>query len=346
MNDLSQGLKPFLAKIGSGRTLTADEAYQAFNIIMSGEAVPAQVGGLLMALAARGETIEEITGGARAMRAKMQAMYAPKGAMDIVGTGGDGTKTYNISTATAFVVAGCGVTVAKHGNRAASSKCGAADVLLRLGVHVEAEPDTVQRAIDTVGIGFMLATKHHMAMRHVMSSRIALGTRTIFNLLGPLSNPARVKFYLLGVFSEHWVEPIARVLMDIGTERAWVVHSADGCDELTLSAPSKVAILDRGRIEITTIHSSGLGLDNYQLDDIRGGSPGENAQALRDLLAGQPGAYRDTVLFNAAAALVVSGRASSLEQGVLLATNAIDSGAAEAKLKALVALTRSDTCDH
>ena len=339
MSDATAGLKPFLAQAGAGRALSAEDADRAFRLIMSGEAGPAQIGGLLMALAARGETVDEIAGAARAMRAKMRAMTAPDGAMDIVGTGGDGKRTLNVSTATALVVAGCGVTVAKHGNRAATSRSGAADVLAALGVDLEADFDTVQRAIDEVGIGFMLATRHHSAMRHVMPARIELGAPTVFNLLGPLSNPARVRHYLLGVFAERWVEPVARVLSGLGARTAWVVHSGDGCDELTLSAPNTVAMLREGRVEIAVVDARDLGLDDAPFEAIRGATPEANAAALRGLLDGRPGAYRDTVLLNAAAALVVAGRAGDLDRGVTRARSSIDGGAAADKLERLVAMT-------
>ena len=339
MNEIPQGLKPFIIRAGSGAPLSPEEADQAFDIIMSGEATPSQIGGLLMALAVRGETVDEIAGGARAMRAKMHRMNAPEGAMDIVGTGGDGMGTLNISTATALVVTGCGVVVAKHGNKAASSKSGAADVLAMSGVNLDADPDVVQRAIDEAGIGFMVAPKYHSAMRHVMPTRVELGARTLFNLLGPLSNPASVKLYLLGVFAEQWVEPVARVLGELGAERAWVVHSGDGCDELTLSAENTVAVLDNGTVIMTTMHAADAGLPSPAFSEIMGGAPEENAKALAGLLDGESSAYRDTVLFNAAAALVVAGAADDLKAGVAQAAQSIDSGAAKTKLERLVAIT-------
>jgi len=339
MNQPAQDLKPLIAAVGSGRTLTAAEADRAFQIIMAGEATPSQTGAFLMALAMRGETIEEIAGGARGMRAHMHRLHAPEGAMDIVGTGGDGTHTLNVSTATALVVAGCGVTVAKHGNRAASSKSGAADVLTALGVDINADYDHIQRAIDEGGIGFMVAPRYHSAMRHVMPTRVEMGVRTIFNLLGPLSNPADVKLLFVGVFDEKWVEPLARVLGELGAERAWVVHSDDGCDELTLGGANKVAALADGKVEVFEVTAADAGLKSAPLEEIRGGTPDENAQALRDLLDGKPSAYRDTVLLNAAAALIVAGKARDLASGVALAADSIDSGAARQKLERLVAIT-------
>ena len=337
MNDTPQGLKPFIARAAAGRALTLDEAGRAFDIIMSGAATSSQIGGFLMALAVRGETVDEIAGGARAMRARMRRMSAPADAMDIVGTGGDGKGTLNISTATALAVAGCGVTVAKHGNRAASSKSGTADVLSLLGVDVDADFAQVQHAIDEAGIGFMLAPRYHGAMRHVMPARVELGTRTVFNLLGPLSNPAGVTRYLLGVFAERWVEPVARVLGQLGAERAWVVHSGDGCDELTLSADNTVAVLDNGAVSMRTVGAGDAGLERRELAGILGGTPDENAKALTDLLDGAPGAYRETVLLNAAAALVVAERAGGLAEGARLAARAIDSGAAKDALVRLAA---------
>ena len=339
MNGAPQELKPFIARVAAGHALTLDEAGRAFDIVMSGAATPSQIGGFLMALAVRGETVDEIAGGARAMRARMRRMSAPDDAMDIVGTGGDGKGTLNISTATALAVAGGGVTIAKHGNRAASSRSGAADVLSRLGVDTEADFVRVQHAIDTAGIGFMLAPRHHSAMRHVMPTRVELGVRTVFNLLGPLSNPAGVTRYLLGVFAERWVEPVARVLGQLGAERAWVVHSGDGCDELTLSANNTVAVLDNGSVSMRTVVAEDAGLERRELNGILGGTPEENAKALAALLDGETGAYRDTVLLNAAAALVVAERAGDLAEGARLAAEAIDSGAARNALDRLAAAT-------
>lgn len=339
MSETPEGLKPWIARAARGGSLDPDEAGQAFDVIMSGEATPSQMGGFLLALAVRGETVAELTGGARSMRSKMLRMSAPDGAMDIVGTGGDGKGTLNISTATALVVAGCGVTVAKHGNRAASSRCGAADVLTAMGVDINADQRTVQRAIDEIGIGFMLAPLYHGAMRHVMPTRLELGVRTIFNLLGPLSNPASVRRYLLGVSAPQWVEPFARVLHELGAEGAWVVHSADGCDELTLTSENDVAILESGDVRTLKVNASDAGLQTRDFAEIAGGTPQENGAALGALLDGRPGAFRDTVLFNAAAALRVAKRASSLAEGVALARESIDSGAARERLNHLAALT-------
>ncbi len=338
MNDAPRALVPFIARAGRGEALTPEEAGRAFDIVMSGQATPAQMGGFLMALAARGETTAEIAAGARALRSRMRPMTAPAGAMDIVGTGGDGKGTLNVSTATALVVAACGVTVAKHGNRAASSRSGAADVLAACGVDLEAGYDLVQRAIDEAGIGFMAAPRHHAAMRHVMATRRELGARTVFNLLGPLCNPAGVKRYLLGVFARRWLEPVARVLAELGAERAWVVHSGDGCDELTLAGDNTVAVLEDGHINIVTVRAGEAGLAPRPLAAIAGGTPQDNARALTALLAGAPGAYRDTVVLNAAAALIVAGRADSLAAGAEQAAEAIASGRAREKLERLASI--------
>ncbi len=339
MTDTSQGLKPWIARVAGGATLDAHEASRAFDVIMSGDATPAQAGGFLMALAVRGETVAELAGGARSLRSRMFGMTAPDGAMDVVGTGGDGKGTLNISTATALVVAGCGVTVAKHGNRAASSHSGTADVLAALGADLDADHETVQRAIDEAGIGFMLAPRHHSAMRHVMPVRQELGVRTIFNLLGPLANPARVGLYLMGVATREWAEPFARVLRELGATGAWVVHSSDGCDELTLTSDNHVVILDNGTIRTTQVSAADAGLDAAPFEAIAGGSPEDNAAAISGLLEGEPGAFRDTVLLNAAAALCVAQRTSTLSQGVALARGSIDSGAARQALQRLIAIT-------
>ncbi|MGH6719667.1 MAG: anthranilate phosphoribosyltransferase, partial [Alphaproteobacteria bacterium] len=321
-----RSLKGVLARLGAGANLGVDEARDAVDIIMSDEATPAQIGGFLMALRVRGETVDEITGAATTMRAKMRRMAAPAGAIDVVGTGGDGRGTLNVSTAAALVVAGAGVPVAKHGNRAMSSRSGAADVLAALGVNLDADYDVVQRALDDNGFAFMLAPRHHGAMRHVGGVRVELGTRTMFNLLGPICNPAGVARLLVGVFSPDWVDTIARVLGRLGAERAWVVHSSDGCDELTLAGANTVAVLDGGQVSRITVGPADAGLPAHGADGIAGGSPEDNAAALAALLAGAPGAYRDTVLFNAAAALVIAGRVPDLKAGVTAAAASIDGG--------------------
>ena len=332
-------LKTHIAKVAAGKSLDRAEAEAAFDVIMSGSATPAQIGGFLMALRVRGETVDEIAGAVSTMRSKMVPVVAPADAIDIVGTGGDGAHTYNISTASAFVVAGAGVPVAKHGNRAVSSKSGAADVLTALGVNVDIPPEAIGRAIREAGIGFMFAPMHHSAMKHVGPARVELGTRTIFNLLGPLSNPGGVKRQLVGVFSEEWVEPIAHVLAALGSESAWIVHGAGGVDEITTAGPTKVASLRDGKIETFTVDPASVGLAVSPVEAIRGGDADYNAAALRALLEGERGAYRDTVLMNAGAALIVAGRAATLAEGVAQAAASIDEGRAHERLDRLVAIT-------
>lgn len=318
------------------RPLTRIEAEEAFTILFEGEATPAQMGGLLMTLRTRGETVDEYAAAAAVMRAKCVRVHAPEGAMDIVGTGGDGMGTLNISTATAFVVAGAGVPVAKHGNRNLSSKSGAADALGALGINVMVGPAEVEAAMAETGIGFMMAPMHHPAMRHVGPVRAELGTRTIFNILGPLTNPAGVKRQLTGAFSPDLIRPMAEVLQALGSERAWLVHGGDGTDELSIAAPSRVAALENGAIHEFEVHPEDAGLPLHPFEDLLGGEAHENAAELRAVLSGsgRP-AYRDAVLLNAAAALVVAGRADNLKMGVELARSAIASGAALSKVEAL-----------
>ncbi len=335
MNDLKQ----LLGLAASGQSLTEQQAEAAFDIMMSGDATPAQMGGFLMALRVRGETVAEITGAARAMRAKMTTIEAPEGAVDVCGTGGDGTATYNISTASQFVIAACGVPVAKHGNRALSSKSGAADVLAALGVNLDADMRLVQKALNEAGTCFLMAPRHHSAMRHVGPTRVELGTRTIFNLLGPLSNPARVKRQLVGVFSADWIEPLAQVLKGLGHDRAWVVHGADAMDELSTTGTSMVAELKDGEITTFEVTPEEFGLPRASLANLKGGDGKENARALRAMLGGQAGAFRDIVLFGSAAALTIAGKAADLKEGLGLAAEAVDSGGAAQVLERLVAIT-------
>ncbi len=332
-------MKAVLARVGAGERLSEDEAAAAFDIIMSGDATPAQIGGFLMALRVRGETVAEITGAARVMRAKAAAIDAPPGAIDTCGTGGDATGTYNISTAAALVVAGCGVPVAKHGNRALSSKSGSADVLAALGVKIDADSALVREALWSIHIGFLMAPRHHAAMRHVAGPRVELGTRTIFNLLGPLANPAGTRHQVMGVFAAQWLEPLAEVLGRLGAERAWVVHGGDGLDELTTTGPSQVAEWHQGRVARFEITPEQVGLPRVPAAALKGGDAETNAAALRRLLDGEPGPYRDIVLLNSAAALVVAGRAADLPQGLALAAASIDQGAARRTLDQLVAIT-------
>ncbi len=336
---MTHDMKELIGLVAGGATLTVDQSAAAFDIMMSGDATQAQIGGFLMGLRVRGETVDEITGGVTTMRAKMTTIEAPEGAMDVVGTGGDGHGTYNVSTASAMVVAGCGVPVAKHGNKAVSSKCGAADVLAALGVKLDADMALVQKALNVGGLCFMLAPRHHGAMKNVGGPRVELGTRTIFNLLGPLSNPAGVKRLLVGVFDRAWVEPIAQVLVALGTERAWVVHGADGMDELSTTGVSFVTELADGVLRNFEVTPDSVGLATAGLDDLKGGDAEANAAAINALLDGAPGPFRDIVLYNAGAALVVAGKAGDHGAGVATAAAAIDSGAARAKLESLVRIT-------
>ncbi len=332
-------LKAVLGIVATGQALNSAQAEQAFDIIMSGNATPAQMGGFLMALRVRGETVEEITGAARAMRAKMLTIDAPAGAIDTCGTGGDAKGTYNVSSASAFVVAACGVPVAKHGNRALSSKSGAADVLGALGVNIDADMSLVQRALNEAGITFLMAPRHHSAMRHVGPTRVELGTRTIFNLLGPLSNPARVKRQIIGVFSPDWVEPLAHVLRELGHERAWIVHGADGLDELSTTGVSQVAELKDGRVSTFEVTPDQAGLPTAKLDDLKGGDAARNAHVLQAMLDGEHGPFRDVVILSSAATLIVAGKAEDLKQGAAMAAKAIDGGGARAALARLCAIT-------
>ena len=331
-------LKPLLAKAATGTALSVEEARSAFDIMMSGEATPTQIGGFLMALRVRGETVEEILGAVTTMRSKMLPVRAPEGAIDIVGTGGDGTHTYNISTLASVITAGVGVPVAKHGNRAQSSKSGTADALSSLGVKLDIAPEVTERCIREAGIGFMFAQAHHTAMRFVGPSRVELGTRTIFNLLGPLSNPAGVKHQLLGVFSPHWLRPVAEVLKNLGSTSVWVVHGS-GLDEITLTGKTDVVALEDGKIREFTLTPVDFGLSACSLDDIRGGDGVHNAAALSAILDGAENAYRDVSVANAAAALVISGKAADLREGVSLAQHSIASGAARNALNRLIAVS-------
>ncbi|TRW96844.1 anthranilate phosphoribosyltransferase [Paracoccus sp. M683] len=331
-------IRPLIG-LAANRPLTGPEAEAAFSALFDGAATPAQIGGLLMALRVRGETVDEIAAAARAMRARMNRIIAPAGAIDIVGTGGDGKGTLNISTATAFVVAGAGVPVAKHGNRNLSSKSGAADALAQMGINVMGGPKVAQIAIERAGISFMMAPMHHPAMRHVGPPRAELGTRTIFNLLGPLTNPASVRRQLTGSFSRDWIRPMAEVLHDLGSDAAWLVHGSDGTDEISIAGETWVAALKDGVISEFTIAPEDAGLPRHPFEAIIGGEPSHNAAAFRALLDGEESAYRDAVLLNAAAALMIADRAADLREGAQMARESIDSGAAKARLIALSAVT-------
>ena len=341
---MSDALKPHLAKIGDEGALSRIEAADAFGVIMAGEATPAQIGAFLMGLRMRGETVDEITGAAAAMRARMTRINAPAHAMDIVGTGGDGKGTLNISTATAFVVAGAGVPIAKHGNRKLSSKSGAADVLTAYGIHADNPPDLTQSALDACGIAFMMAPRHHAAMRHVMPARQEMGLRTVFNILGPLTNPAGVPRQLTGAFDRRWIRPMAETLGALGSEAAWLVHGADGTDEISIAGPTYVAALKDGAVSEFEVVPADAGLQTHPFEAILGGEPAENAAAFADLLdakreTARQAAYLDAVLLNAAAALIVAGRAADLKAGVDLARDSVVSGRAKEKAQALARAT-------
>lgn len=332
-------IKDFISKVCAGETLSRAEAAEAFDILMSGDADPAQIGGFLVALRMRGETVDEITGAAEVMRAKVTRVDAPEHAIDTCGTGGDASGTYNISTCAAFVVAGAGVPVAKHGNKSISSKSGSADVLSALGVNLDVPPETVTKSIHEAGIGFMFAPAHHSAMRHVGPARAALGVRTIFNLLGPLSNPAGVTKQIIGVYDKMWVEPVAHVLKNLGAKNLWVVHGEDGLDELTTTGQSYVAALSDGNISTFILTPEDAGLARVDINMLKGGESIENAAAINKVLNGEVGPFRDIVLLNAGAALVVAGLAADIKAGVDLAAQSIDQGKAKQALDKLVALT-------
>jgi anthranilate phosphoribosyltransferase len=327
-------LKPVIARLARGETLTDDESEAAFGLIMSGEATPAQIAGMLMMMRLRGETVPELTGAVRAMRARMTVVETPPGAIDVCGTGGDGAGTLNVSTAVTFVLAGAGVPVAKHGNRALSSRTGGSDVLSALGVNVDVALERLPAVLAGAGCVFLFAPRHHAALRHAAGPRVELGTRTIFNLLGPLASPAQVRRQLTGVFDPVWARPMAETLARLGTERAWLVHG-QGLDELTVAGENHVVELNDGRISAFTVTPEQAGLARAPIEAIRGGDPAQNAAALIALLEGRPGPYRDTVLLNGAAALIVAGRAANLRDGVALAAQSIDQGAAAAALERL-----------
>jgi len=333
---VTDAFRALIGKLATGATLTREEAAGAFEQMMSGDATPSQMGALLMALRVRGETVDEITGAVAAMRAKMLRVTAPPDAVDVVGTGGDASGSFNISTCAALIVAGAGVPVAKHGNRALSSRSGAADVLSALGVNINLAPEAVGRCIAKAGIGFMFAPAHHPAMKNVGPTRVELGTRTIFNLLGPLSNPAGVRRQMVGVFSKQWTKPLAQVLKNLGSERVWIVHGSDGLDEITTSGPTSVAALENGSIKTFEISPEEFGLRKVKPEALRGGDAAANAQAVLNVLKGQASSFRDVALFNAAAALVVAGKAKDLKDGLHAAAHSVDSGEAEGRLDRLI----------
>ena len=336
---MTDEFRALIGKVATGAALTREEAAGAFEQMMSGEATPSQMGALLMGLRVRGETVDEITGAVSAMRAKMLRVTAPPEAIDVVGTGGDASGSFNISTCAALIVAGAGVPVAKHGNRALSSRSGAADVLAALGVKIDLGPDAIARCIREAGIGFMFAPAHHPAMKNVAATRVELGTRTIFNLLGPLSNPAGVRRQLIGVFSKQWTQPLAHVLKNLGAERIWVVHASDGLDEITTSGPTSIAALENGAMKMFEISPEEFGLRKVKPEALRGGDAAANAKAVRNVLEGKESAFRDVALLNAAAALVVAGKAKDLKDGLHAAAHSVDSGEAEGRLDRLIAVS-------
>ena len=334
-------LKPLIAKIADAKPLSLDEARTAFDIIMSGNATPSQIGAVLMGLRVRGETVDEITGAVMTMREKMLPVTAPDGAIDIVGTGGDASGSYNVSTCAALVTAGVGLPVAKHGNRALSSKSGAADTLAALGVNIEAKPDIISRCITEAGCGFMFAPAHHAAVRHVGPSRVELATRTIFNLLGPMSNPASVKRQVIGVYARQWVEPLAQVMNKLGSEAVWVTHGEGGLDEITPTGTTWVAELKDGKVTTFEIEPEDAGVQRRTLDELKGGDADYNAKALRGVLAGDRNAFRDASAMTAGAALLVAGKAKDLKDGTVQAEAAIESGAAMKVLDKLVEVSNA-----
>jgi anthranilate phosphoribosyltransferase len=332
-------LKPLIAKAAGGEPLTRDEARSAFDVLMSGDATPSQIGGFLMALRVRGETVDEITGAVEIMREKMTTVKAPADAIDIVGTGGDASGSYNISTCAAFVTAGTGLKIAKHGNRALSSKSGSADVLTALGVKIDLSPEQISRCIREAGCGFMFAPAHHASMKHVGPTRVELGTRTIFNLLGPLSNPAGVKRQVTGVFAKAWVEPLAHVLNNLGSERAWICHGEGGFDEIVPSGTTWIAELKDHKVTLTEVKPEDVGITRSSAADLKGADAAHNAEALRHVLEGKKNAFRDAAVMTAAAALLVAGKAKDLKEGVALAQKSIDSGGALTVLEKLVKIS-------
>lgn len=333
---MTMDLKSLIGKAANGQALTREEARAAFDVLMSGEATPSQIGGFLMALRVRGETVDEITGAVEIMREKMTPVVAPADAIDIVGTGGDASGSYNISTCAAFVTAGTGLKIAKHGNRALSSKSGSADVLMALGIKIDLTPDQISRCIGEAGCGFMFAPAHHASMKHVGPSRVELGTRTIFNLLGPLSNPAGVKRQVTGVFAKAWVEPLAHVLNNLGSERAWICHGEGGFDEIVPSGTTWIAELKGGKVTTLEIKPEDVGIARSSAADLKGGDAAQNAEALRGVLEGKKNAFRDAAVMTAAAALLVAGTAKDLKEGVAQAQKSIDGGGARGVLDKLV----------
>ena len=334
--------KNLIAELADGKVLSREIACDAFKYMMNGDATGPQIGAFLMALRVRGETIDEITGAVEAMRSKALTIKAPDGAVDTCGTGGDTAGTYNISTAAAIVLAACGVPVAKHGNRAVSSKSGSADVLETLGINIDADMFIVNKCLEELDISFLMATRHHSAARHVGPARASLGTRTIFNLIGPLSNPAETKFQVIGVFDKKWNRPMAEVLGTLGSKHVWVVTGSDGLDEITITGDTHVAEFKDGKINEFTVSPEDAGLKRATMKEIEGGDAEYNAAAIWDILGGEKNAYRDIVLLNTSAALIVSGNATDLKDGVRIATQAIDSGKAKETLENWIEMSNQE----
>ncbi len=335
------GLKPLIAKVAEGKSLGREEAVAAFNVLMSGEATPSQIGAFLMALRVRGETVDEISGAVTVMREKMLRVEAPTDAIDIVGTGGDSSGSFNISTCAAFVAAGAGLKVAKHGNRALTSKSGSADVLMALGVKLDIAPELISKCIAEAGVGFMFAPQHHASMKHVGPTRVELGTRTIFNLLGPLSNPAGVKRQITGVYSKAWLEPFAQVLKSLGSEACWICHGKGGVDEIVPTGTTWIAELKDGVVREFNFTPESVGIVRSKPEELNGGDAAENAVALKAVLDGVPSAFADAAVMTAGAAVVVAGKAKTLKEGIVTARAAIASGAAAKSLKHLVEVSNS-----
>ncbi len=334
-------MKPLIAKAANGQALSRSEAREAFNIMMSGDATPSQIAGFLMALRVRGETVDEISAAVEVMREKMTRVVAPADAIDIVGTGGDASGSYNISTCAAIVAAAAGLKVAKHGNRALSSKSGAADVLMALGVKIDLPPEKIATCINEASVGFMFAPAHHSSMKHVGPTRVELGTRTIFNLLGPLSNPAGAKRQITGVFSKAWVEPLAQVLRNLGSEACWICYGEGGMDEIVPTGTTWISELKNGEIHNFELTPEQVGIKRSKFEELKGGEAAHNAEALRDVLAGNPSAFSDAAIMTAGAALLVAGKVQDIKTGVDQARNAIKSGAAKKTLARLVEVSNS-----
>lgn len=336
-----QQLKSVIHKVSTGATLERNEMRTALDAMMSGVATPAQMGAFLMALRVRGETIEEITGAAEFMRSRMTTVEAPPGTIDVVGTGGDSHGTFNISTCAALVAAGAGAKIAKHGNRSVSSKSGASDVLAALGVKLDITPEAIARCIEQAGVGFLWAPMHHAAMKHWAPIRAELGIRTIFNVLGPICNPANVKRQIVGVYAAELVRPIANVLNNLGSEHVWVVHGHDGMDEMTTTGSTTIAELKGGKVNVFEITPADAGLLPAKMSDLIGGDAGVNADAIRRVLDDNREPFRDIVILNAGAALVVAGVAADLRGGVEAATTAIANGSAKQVLAKLVEVSNA-----